>query len=150
MDTFVKHIQNKRAYHDYTIMDTYSAGIALLGSEVKSIKLGWVSFTDSFCYFKDNNLILKNLHVSPYHYSKHVNHEPLREKQLLLRKAELRKLKEKVKAPGFSIVPLFIYTTGDGKIKCMIGLAKGKKEFDKRETIKKRECEREIQQVMKK
>lgn len=142
-------IKNKRAFFDYHILDTYVAGIALLGTEIKSIRQGKANMTDSFCTFIGNQLYIRNLHISEYSHSSFYHHEIKRDRVLLLSKKELKKLKAKGEEKGFSIVPLRIFTNERGYAKLEIALAKGKKEFDKRETIKDRESKRELDRAMK-
>jgi len=136
------NIKNKKAYFKYEIIDKYVAGVVLEGTEIKSIRDSGVDFSDSYCYFKDGELFLKNLHISEYENGTHNNHEPKRERKLLLNKKELKKLSNNVKDVGLTIVPLRIFLTESGIAKFEIGLAKGKKNFDKRESIKNKDMER--------
>lgn len=139
---------NKKAFHDYFIEHTYEAGIALKGTEVKSIRAGRMNLKDSYCDFnKKLELFLKGCHISPYEFGNYNNVDPLRERKLLLHKKELRKLQQEVKEQGYTIVPLKAYFLKD-KIKVEIGLAKGKKLFDKRDTSSKKTAQREIERTL--
>jgi SsrA-binding protein len=135
-------IKNKKAYHNYTMLEKYSAGIILVGSEVKSLKENGVSFGDAYCMFVEHELFLKNLYIAEYKNANILNHDPVHDRKLLLNKRELVKLNKKVKATGLTIVPTVIYINEKGLIKVEVCLAKGKKEYDKRQTIKTREYER--------
>lgn len=137
-------IRNRSAYFEYHIEDKYEAGLVLTGTEVKSIRAGKASFNDSYCYFHKGELWVKSLHISEYSHGTYNNHEPLRERKLLLTKRELKKLENKIKEKGFTVVPLAIFFNSKGFAKIEIGLGKGKKLHDKRETIKSRDSEREI------
>ena len=137
-------ISNRKAYHDYFFEAKYVAGIALSGTEVKSLRSGKASFVDAYCFFNRGELFVKSLHISEYNYGTYNNHEPLQERKLLLTKKELTKLEAKTKEKGYSIIPLKIFLTSKGLFKMEIGLGKGKKAYDKRETIKERETERDI------
>jgi SsrA-binding protein len=137
-------IENRKARYDYHIEETFTAGISLVGTEVKSIKDGRASLVDSFCYFSENGLVIKGMSVTTAENS--FQHEPLRDRQLLLNKKELAKL-EKGLDKGYSIIPLKVFLL-KGWIKVEISIAKGKKEWDKRETIKERETQREIKQYI--
>ncbi len=142
-------ISNKTAYHDYFIEQTFSAGMVLSGTEVKSLRAGKASFNDAFCFFNRGELYVKSLHISEYAMGTIYNHKPTQERKLLLTKKELRKLEGKTKEKGYTIVPLKIYFTENGWAKLDIGLGKGKKEHDKRNTIADREGKREIQRFLK-
>ena len=137
-------ISNRKAYHDYFFEAKYIAGMVLAGTEIKSLRNGKGSFVDSYCYFHDGELFVKSLHISEYSYGTYNNHEPLQERKLLLNKRELRKLEAKTTEKGYSIIPLKIFLTDKGFFKMEIGLGKGKKLYDKRETIKERETDRDI------
>jgi SsrA-binding protein len=137
-------LSNRKAYHDYFFEATYIAGLVLNGTEVKSLRSGKASFNDSFCYFANGELFVKSLHISEYNYGTYNNHEPMQERKLLLNKKELQKLEAKTKEKGYSIIPLKIFLTDKGIFKIEIGLGKGKKNYDKRETIKERDSERDI------
>jgi SsrA-binding protein len=142
-------IRNRSAYHDYFIEDKYDAGMVLVGSEVKSLRDGRASFNDSYCYFHKGELWIKSLHIAQYSHTSLYIHDPVRERKLLLTKKELRKLETKIKEKGFSIVPLRIFFNERGFVKMEIGLGKGKKQYDKRETIKERDTQREMKRYLK-
>lgn len=142
-------IKNKRAFFDYHILDTYVAGLALLGTEIKSIRQGKANLTDAFCTFIGNQLFVRNLHISEYSHSSFYHHEIKRDRVLLLQKKELRKLRIKGEEKGFTIVPLSIFINERGFAKIEIALGQGKKEFDKRDTIKDRDSKRELDRAMK-
>lgn len=141
--------RNRSAFHEYLIENTYVAGIVLGGTEVKSLRAGKVSFNDSYCLFNDGELFVKNLHISEYAYGTTQKHEPMQERKLLLTKKELRKLETKLSEKGYTIVPLRIFFNEKNIAKIEIGLGKGKKLHDKRETIKKRDVEKEIKRYLK-
>lgn len=140
----MSNIRNRSAFYEYHIEDKYEAGLVLTGTEVKSLRAGKASFNDSYCYFHKDELWIKSLHIAEYSHGTYHNHEPLRERKLLLTKKELRKLAAKIKEKSFTIVPLAIFFNSKGFAKLEIGLGKGKKLHDKRETIKSRDTEREI------
>ena len=142
-------IQNRSAYHDYFIEDKYDAGIVLAGTEVKSIREGKVSFADSFCIFQKGELWVKNMHIAEYRFGTTNNHLAVHDRKLLLNKKELRKLENKMKEKGYTIVPLKIFFNEKGYVKLEIGLGKGKKLYDKRDTIKQRDTEREMKRYLK-
>lgn len=142
-------IKNRSAYFEYQIDDKYDAGMVLTGTEVKSIRSGKVSFNDSYCIFQQDELFVKSLHISEYEMGTYANHAPVRDRKLLLHKKELRKMKAKIKEKGFTIIPLRIYFSESGKAKIQIGLARGKKLHDKRESIKQRDADREIRRITK-
>lgn len=143
------HIKNKRAYFDFSIDDKFVAGIKLLGTEIKSIREGKANMTDSFCTFINGVLYVRNLHISEYSHGSFYNHESKRDRVLLLQKKELKKLQAKTEEKGFTIVPLTIFINDRGFAKLEIGLAQGKKTFDKRETMKERDSKIEMDRVMK-
>lgn len=143
------NIKNKRAYFDYNLIDKYIAGIALLGTEIKSIREAKANMTDAFCMFIDGNLLVRNLHISEYSHSSFFHHDIKRDRALLLKKKELKKLKVKGEEKGYTIVPLRIFVNERGFAKIEIALAQGKKEFDKRESMKERDSKREIDRVLK-
>lgn len=142
-------IKNRSAYFEYQIDDKYDAGMVLTGTEVKSLRSGKVSFNDSYCIFQDGELFIKSLHISEYELGTYANHNPVRDRKLLLNKKELRKMMGKIKEKGFTIIPLRIYFSESGKAKVQIGLARGKKLHDKRESIKQRESDRELRRIHK-
>ena len=133
--------ENKKAYFDYFIEEKVEAGIVLVGSEVKSIKMGQVNLKDSFCFFEDGELVLKNCHVTPYEKGSHFNADPRRDRKLLLHKKEIARLYGKVKQKGYTLVITKMYFVKN-LVKVELALAKGKHTFDKRETIKKKDIER--------
>ena len=142
-------IKNKKAYYLYEITEAYTAGIQLLGTEIKSIRQSKISFTDSYCIFIDNELWVKGLHISEYSYAGHYNHEAKRQRKLLLTKKELRKLQKKIKEKGFTIIPLRIFINEKGFAKLDIGLARGKRLYDKREDLKSRDNKRDLDRFKK-
>jgi SsrA-binding protein len=142
-------IKNRAAYHHYFIEDKYDAGIVLAGTEVKSIREGKVSFADSFCIFQKEELWVKNMHIAEYRFGTTNNHVAVHDRKLLLNKKELQRLESKIKEKGYSIVPLRMFFNEKGYVKLEIGLGKGKKLFDKRDTIKKRDTEKEIKRHLK-
>jgi len=139
--------QNRKAFHDYFIEETIEAGMVLTGTEVKSLRDAKANLMDSYVLIKDNEVFLFNCHISPYTHGNIMNHDPVRTRKLLLHKKELMKLQAKAAQKGYSLIPLKIYFK-DGRAKTEIGLAKGKKQYEKRETIKKKEADREIQRAM--
>lgn len=134
---------NRKANYDYEIIDTYEAGVVLTGTEIKSIRLGMITLKDSYAIIKNNEIFLLNVHISSYEQGNRFNHDELRTRKLLLHKKEIIKLKEKIDKEGFTIIPLKLYFV-KGKVKILLGLAKGKKNYDKREAIKKKDIERQI------
>jgi len=140
---------HKAAYHDYEIIEPFEAGIALLGSEVKSIKDGRVSLKECYAEVKGDEVFLVKCHISPYEAANRFNHEPLRDRKLLLHRREIRRLIGKIKERGFTLVPLKLLVNDKGKIKIEIALARGKKLYEKRAAIKKRDTEREIRTEIK-
>lgn len=143
------YIKNKRAYFEYFISDKYVAGIKLLGTEVKSIREGKANLNDAFCTFIDKQLYVRNLHISEYTFGSFYNHEAKRDRVLLLNKKELKKLQTKIEEKGFTIVPLALFISDRGFAKLEIGLAQGKKLFDKRDTMKERDTKIEMDRAMK-
>lgn len=137
-------ISNRKAYHEYFFEATYIAGLVLCGTEIKSLRAGKASFNDSYCTFFKGELFVRSLHISEYSFGTYSNHQPMQERKLLLNKRELRKLEAKIKEKGYSIIPLKIFLTEKGLFKMEIGLGKGKKHYDKRETIKERDTDRDI------
>lgn len=138
------YIKNKKAAFDYAFLSEWTAGIVLTGTEIKSIRQSKVNLTDSFCYFNKGELWLKGMNVSEYFYGSYNNHQPQRDRKLLLTGKELRKLEQEMKSPGLTVVPTALFINERGLCKIKIALAKGKKEFDKRETIKENEAKREM------
>ena len=136
---------NRQAHHNYFIHETYECGIALTGTEVKSIRAGKASLVDSFCYFVGNELFVKGMNVAKYFWGSWGQHEPLRDRKLLLTRKELRHLHQKVKEKGLTIAAVKLYINDEGLAKLRIALARGKKEFDKRQTIKEKDVRREME-----
>lgn len=140
--------KNSKAYHDYFIEEKYEAGVELAGTEVKSIRLGNINLKDSFCIIKDGQMSVLGMHISPYEKGNIFNKEPRRPRRLLMHKREILKLFAKVKQDGYSLVPLAVYFKGP-RVKLEIGLAKGKKLYDKREAAAKRDAKREMDRAIK-
>ncbi|WP_026575988.1 SsrA-binding protein SmpB [Bacillus sp. UNC438CL73TsuS30] len=138
--------QNKKAYHDYFIEETYEAGIVLQGTEIKSIRAGKVNLKDAYARIQNGEAVLFGMHVSPYEQGNRFNHDPLRTRKLLLHKKEINKLLGETKEVGYALVPLKLYLK-NGFCKVLIGLAKGKKNYDKRESLKQKEAKREIERA---
>jgi SsrA-binding protein len=138
--------QNKKAYHDFFIEDTFEAGLVLQGTEIKAIRAGRVNLKDSYAQIKNGEIFLFGMHISPYEQGNRYNHDPLRTRKLLLHKKEISKLIGETKEAGYSIVPVKLYLK-NGYAKVLIGLAKGKKKFDKREDLKKKEAKRDIERA---
>ncbi|WP_345952790.1 SsrA-binding protein SmpB [Mucilaginibacter sp. PAMB04168] len=143
------YIKNKKAYFEYHILDEYTAGIKLLGTEIKSIRDGKANLNDAFCTFISDQLYVRNLHISEYSHGSFYNHEAKRDRVLLLNKKELKKLRTRSEEKGFTIVPLALFISERGFAKLKIGLAQGKKTYDKRETMKERDTKIELSRVMK-
>lgn len=142
-------IRNKRASFDYELLDTYQAGIVLVGTEVKSIRLGKASLVDTFCFFNDGELWVKNMNISEYFYGTYNNHMPRRDRKLLLTKRELEKIRRQTKDTGFTIVPTKLFLNEKGLAKMEIAVAKGKKVYDKRESLKEKDDRRQMDRAMK-
>lgn len=140
--------QNKKALHDYFVLEKYEAGIELFGTEVKSIRQGKVNLKDSWCSIEKGEIFALGMHISPYEQGNIFNRDPLRKKRLLMHKREIRKLYGKVKQEGLTLVPLSVYFL-NGRAKLEIGLCKGKKNYDKRETAAKRDAQRDIERGLK-
>ncbi len=141
------NIKNRRASFDYIVTESYTAGIVLTGTEIKSIRHSKASLVDTYCTFINDELWVKNMHVAEYFYGSYNNHAARRDRKLLLERKELRKLKEAVKNPGFTIVPMRLYINEKGLAKLVIALARGKHEYDKRESIKERDDKREMDRI---
>jgi len=137
------NIKNKKAFRDYTIDEKLVAGIQLLGTEIKSIRRGKVSLADSWCFYDKGELFVKGMHIAEYEWGTHRNHQPLRIRKLLLNKKELMKWDKKVKEKGLTIIALRLFINEEGYAKLEIALARGKREYDKREDIKKKDLDRE-------
>ena len=144
------NIKNKRALHDFLLMDKYTAGIVLTGTEIKSIRQGKASLVDTFCYVHNGEVWVKNMYVAQYKEGSYNNHVERRDRKLLLNAREIRKIQSTVKQPGFSIVPTLIFLNEKGLAKLDIYIARGKKEYDKRETLKEKEDRRDMQRAFKK
>ena len=144
------NIRNKRATFDYEILEKYIAGIQLAGTEIKSIRQGKASLVDSYCYFVNGELWIKGMHIAEYFYGTYNNHQPGRERKLLLKKKELQKIGRKTKESGLTIIPIRLFLTDRGWAKVEIALAKGKKQHDKRETLKLKDAKREMDRMRKK
>lgn len=141
--------QNKKAYHDYFVLEKLEAGIELFGTEVKSIREGRINLKDSWCFVKDGEMLVNGVHISPYEHGNIFNRDPLRTKRLLLHKKEIRRLYAQVKQEGLAIIPLSVYFK-NGRAKLEIGLCKGKKLYDKRETAAKKDAQRAIERNLRK
>lgn len=144
------NIKNKRANFDYEITDTYVAGIVLTGTEIKSIREGRASLTDTYCLVEGNEVWVKNMHVAEYSFGSYNNHQVQRDRKLLLNKKEIAKIAKAAEDPGYTIVPIKIFINERGFAKLMIGVGRGKKEYDKRQSIKEREDKRALQSMMRK
>ena len=142
-------IDNHKANYNYFLLEEYVAGIALIGCEIKSIRNRDVNMSDSYCTFVGNELIIKNMHISPYKNSgfTYKDYDPKRDRKLLLTKRELRKLQKDVQAKGYTIVPVNLYTNDKGLVKLTIAMAKGKHTYDKSQTIKERDLDREMKNI---
>jgi len=140
--------ENRRAYHEYFILEKIEAGMVLMGTEIKSIRKGAVQFKDAYVSFQNGEAFIKSMYIAPYEEGNRFNHEETRDRKLLLHSSEISKLEKKVKLKGFTIVPLTLYLK-DGRAKLEIGLAKGKELHDKRETDKERTAQREIEKARK-
>lgn len=142
-------IKNRQAFYEYFIDDKLQAGIALLGTEVKSLRAGKASFADAYCIFHKGELWLKAMHIAEYKHGTVNNHDPLRDRKLLLTKREIKKWESRIKEKGYTIIPLRIFFNENNLVKVEIGLAKGKKLHDKRESIKQKDTEREMKRFLK-
>lgn len=151
MDKILKDIEikNRRAPFDYTFLEKYIAGMVLTGTEIKSIRQGKASLADSYCVLNNGELFVRNLQITEYEKARHFNHDPKRDKKLLLTANEIKKIEKKLKDQGITIVPTRLFINDKGWAKLEIAIAKGKKTFDKREDIKKKDVEREIQRKLK-
>ncbi|WP_303008695.1 SsrA-binding protein [Coprobacter fastidiosus] len=143
------NIKNKRASFDYELLDTYQAGIVLTGTEIKSIRLGKASLVDTFCFFNNGELWVKNMYIAEYFYGTYNNHQARRDRKLLLTKKELQKIQRLSKESGLSVIPTKIYISDKGLAKIIVAVAKGKKVYDKRESIKEREDKRQMDRAFK-
>jgi SsrA-binding protein len=141
---------NKTAYHNYEILESFEAGISLVGSEVKAIREGRISLKESYAEVRDGNIVLVKCHISPYEAANIFNHDPLRVRRLLLHKREIRRLTGKIRERGLTLVPTKVLFNDRGKVKIELGLARGKREYEKRDVLKKRDTDREIRAEIKK
>ncbi|MBA2746880.1 MAG: SsrA-binding protein SmpB [Flavisolibacter sp.] len=142
-------IKNRSAYFEYFIDDTFTAGMVLLGTEVKSLRAGKSSFNDAYCIIQKGELFIRSLHIAEYSHGTVNNHDPIRERKLLLSKRELKKLESRIREKGYTIIPLRMFFNEKNLVKIDIGLARGKKMHDKRESIKQRDTDREIKRYLK-
>ncbi len=142
-------IKNRKAKFEYEILDTYTAGIVLRGTEIKAIREGKASIAESFCEFSNGELFVINMSVQEYSHANNFSHNPKSERKLLLNRSELKKLEKEVKNTGLTIIPLLLYTNDRGLAKLKIALCRGKKEYDKRETIKKRDTKKQLDRIKK-
>lgn len=143
------NIKNKRASFDYEFIETYTAGIVLTGTEIKSIRMGKAGLVDTYCFFTNGEIWVKNMHIAEYFYGSYNNHAARRDRKLLLNKKELRKLQQTTKTPGFTIIPVRMFINEKGLAKLVIALAKGKKEYDKRESLREKDDKREMDRMFK-
>lgn len=142
-------IRNKKASFEYYFIDTFTAGIVLTGTEIKSIRAGKASLIDTYCIVNHGELWVSGMNISPYFYGSYANHEAKRLRKLLLTKREIKRLEEEAKTPGYTIVPTLVFIDGNGRAKMDIALCRGKKEYDKRQTLKEKEDRREMDRAMK-
>lgn len=143
-------IKNKRAAFDFLLMDKYTAGIVLTGTEIKSIRAGKASLVDTFCFINNGEVWVKNMYIAEYDYGSYNNHSARRDRKLLLDRKEIRKLQQDMKNPGFTLVPTLMFIDENGRAKLDIHLCRGKKEYDKRQTLKEKEDRREMDRQFKK
>ncbi|HUN20045.1 MAG: SsrA-binding protein SmpB [Muribaculaceae bacterium] len=148
MDFKEINIKNRRAKFDYDITETFTAGLVLTGTEIKSIRLGKASLADTFCYVNNGEVWVKNMNIQEYFYGTYNNHTARRDRKLLLNRKEIARLEKNGKESGFSIIPLRLFINGRGLAKLVIGIGRGKKEYDKRQSIKEREDKRSIARMM--
>jgi SsrA-binding protein len=142
-------IKNKKASHDYEFIEKFVAGIVLSGTEIKSLRLGKSTLADSYCFFNNGELFIKGMHIAEYWWGNLNNHDPLRERKLLLTSHELRKIERKIKESGLTIIVIKVFISGRGLAKAEIAISKGKKEYDKRETLKRKDASREMDRMRK-
>ena len=143
------NIRNKKASFEYFFIETYTAGIVLTGTEIKSIRLGKASLVDTFCYINNGEIWVKGMNITPYFYGSDNNHEAKRDRKLLLNRREIARLESATKQTGYTIIPLLVFLDEHGRAKMDLALCKGKKEFDKRQTLKAKEDRREMDRAMK-
>ena len=144
MNAPTQEIKNRRAGFEYHLLDTFECGIQLMGSEIKSIRAGKASINEAFCVFEKDDMVVRNMLIEPYANAKHFAHEPKRDRRLLLHRNELTKLERKLKDQGITVIPVRLFINAQGRAKLDIALAKGKKLYDKRESIKARDVQRDI------
>lgn len=142
-------IRNKKASHDYEFIEKFIAGIKLSGTEIKSIRLGKATIADSYCFINDGEMYIKGMHIAEYWWGNLNNHDPLRERKLLLTKREIKKIDRKVKETGLTIIVIKVFINDKGLAKAEIAISKGKKEYDKRETLKRKDATREMDRIRK-
>jgi SsrA-binding protein len=142
-------IKNKKASHDYEFIEKFVAGIVLYGTEIKSIRLGKATLADSYCFFNNGELFIKGMHIAEYWWGNLNNHDPLRERKLLLTSRELRKIDRKIKESGLTIIVIKVFISSRGLAKAEIAISRGKKEYDKRETLKRKDASREMDRMRK-
>ena len=142
-------LKNRQAFYEYFIDDTFTAGMALVGTEVKSLRAGKCSFNDSYCLLNKGEVYIRSLHIAEYSHGTVNNHDPIRERKLLLNRREIKKIEGKIKEKGYTIIPLKIFFNEKNMVKIEIGLARGKKLHDKRDTIRQRDTEREMKRYIK-
>jgi ssrA-binding protein len=143
------NIKNKRASFDYLLMDKFTAGIVLTGTEIKSIRAGKASLVDTFCFIHNGEVWVKNMYVAEYSYGSYNNHAARRDRKLLLNRREIQKMQQAIKTPGFTIVPTLLFIDENGRAKLDVHLCRGKKEYDKRETLKEKQDRREMDRQIK-
>ena len=143
------NIKSKKAEFDFAVIDRFTAGIVLTGTEIKSIRVGKASLVDTFCYINNHELWVKNMYIAEYVFGSYNNHVARRERKLLLHHKEILQLEKETSSPGFTIVPLRLFIDDNGRAKMVIGLCRGKKEFDKRQSLKEKDDRREIARIMK-
>lgn len=143
------NIKNKRASFDYEFIETFTAGIVLTGTEIKSIRMGKASLVDTYCFFAKGELWVKNMHITEYFYGSYNNHTARRDRKLLLSKKELKKLERGIKETGFTIIPVRMFINDKGLAKVVLALAKGKKQYDKRESLKEKDDRRTMDRIRK-
>lgn len=143
------NIKNKRATFDYELLDTYTAGLVLTGTEIKSIRLGKAGLVDTFCFFAKGELWVKGMHIATYFYGSYNNHEARRDRKLLLSKKELKKLERGTKESGFTMIPIRLFINEKGLAKLVIALAKGKKQYDKRDALREKDDRRDMDRMFK-
>jgi SsrA-binding protein len=142
-------IKNKKASHDYEFLEKFIAGIQLSGTEIKSIRLGKATLADSYCFFSAGELFIKGMHIAEYYWGNLNNHDPMRERKMLLTKRELKRIERKVKESGLTIIVTKVFINDRGLAKAEIAISKGKREYDKRQTIKRKDTERELDRIRK-